>query len=273
MVASFLIGLREGLEAALVVGIINSMLTRMKRTAWKAMLWGGVGSALAVSIVVGFALARIGVNLEGQAEEVFEGVVMILAAGLLTWMLFWMQQQKSTIRAQLEEEIRSSASQRGGWGIFSIAFFAVLREGIETVLFFTAAALTTASRQVLLGGFLGLGAAALAGWGLFASTVRLDVKRFFQVTSILLILFAAGLFAHGIHEFIELGWIAPLVNPVWDVNFLLPEDSLTGSLLKSMFGYNGDPSLSEALAYGGYLLALLLSQRWLSLRTAQAKSV
>jgi high-affinity iron transporter len=140
--------------------------------------------------------------------------------------------------------------------LFGIAFVAVVREGIETGLFLTAAAMVSDQREVFLGALWGIAAAVLLGWMLYSATIRLNLRLFFQITSILLILFAAGLFAHGVHEFVEVGWLPAFIQPLWDLNPILDEGSVVGTILKALFGYNGDPSLTESLAYVGYLAVI-----------------
>jgi high-affinity iron transporter len=142
-----------------------------------------------------------------------------------------------------------------------------LREGIELALFLTAAALTATAGATIVGGLIGLGAAAVAGWLLFATTSRLDLRTFFRVTSALLIVFAAGLVAYGVHEFNEAGLIPPVIEHVWDLNPILDENSGVGQVLKALLGYNGNPSLTEVLAYAGYWVVILVAvwySRWRS---------
>jgi high-affinity iron transporter len=143
-----------------------------------------------------------------------------------------------------------------------------VREGIELAIFVTAAFFAVNASeansnviQVLAGTILGLGTSALLGYTIFATTLRLDLRRFFQVTGLLLILFAAGLVAHGVHEFNEVGWIPAIVEHVWDVNMILDENSFAGQLLKTLFGYNGNPSLTEILAYFAYLVTVVIFWR------------
>ncbi len=263
MLPSFLLTLREGLEAALIVGLALGVLAKMKRSQYAPAVWGGVGLAGLLSLGVALGLNALGAELTGAAEEIFEGVTMFLAAGVLTWMIFWMQRQGRQVQQGLEAEIRAAAggpAGRGpGWGLFAIAFFAVLREGIETALFLTAAVFTSSASETLWGAVLGLAAAGLLGWWLFAAALRLNLRRFFQVTGGLLILFAAGLVAHGVHEFNEAGLIPAVVEHVWNFNPLLDEKSPAGGLLTALFGYNGNPSLTEVLAYAAYFLALFTS--------------
>jgi high-affinity iron transporter len=253
MFPAFLLSLREGLEAALIIGIVLGALRKINRPDLKPAVWAGVISAVLVSLVAGGLLTALGMSLEGKVEEIFEGFTMILAAGILTWMIFWMNRQGRYLRADVESEVHKAAavgSRRSA--LFGLAFLAVVREGIELALFLTATGFIVRAGQTLIAGLLGLAAAIVLGWLLFSATLRLDLRRFFQVTGVLLILFAAGLVAHGVHEFNEAGWIPSVVDQVWNVNPWLDENSTLGSILKALFGYNGNPSLTEVLAYLAY---------------------
>jgi high-affinity iron transporter len=172
-------------------------------------------------------------------------------------MIFWVSRRAGTLRRDLESGVQR-ASHGGSWSLFGLAFLAVLREGVELALFLTAATLTSSAWQTLVGAFLGLGTAALLGWSLFATTARLDLRRFFAVTGVLLVFFAAGLVAHSVHEFNELGWIPPVIEHVWDLNRVLSDQSTIGQVLAALFGYHASPSLTEVLAYGLYFGAVLL---------------
>jgi high-affinity iron transporter len=253
MVAALLIAFREGLEAALIVGIVLSYLKRMGYRQ-RAAVWWGVASAVTVSVIAGVVLQALGIAFEGRGEQLFEGITMLLAAGVLTWMIFWMQRQARSIRAELEANVRRAVTSGSQWALFALAFVAVVREGIETALFLTAAAFSATPAQTLIGGGLGLALAVAVGWLLFVVSVRLNVRAFFRVTSMLLILFAAGLVAHGVHELQEAGVLAVIVEQVWDTNPILNENSTVGSILKTLFGYNGNPSLLEAVSYVAYYL-------------------
>jgi high-affinity iron transporter len=255
VIAALLIAFREGLEAALIVGIVLGYLKRMgyKR---QAAVWWGVASAVTVSVVAGVALQALGIALQGRGEQLFEGITMLLAAGVLTWMIFWMQRQGRSIHAELEADVRQAVTSGSRWALFALAFVAVVREGIETALFLTAAAFSATPAQTLIGGGLGLALAVAVGWLLFVVSVRLDVRAFFRVTSVLLILFAAGLVAHGVHELQEAGVLPVVVEHMWDINPVLNENSAVGSILKALFGYNGNPSLLEIVSYVAYYLVV-----------------
>jgi len=273
MLASFLLALREGLEAALIIGIVLGALRKLQRNDLAPTVWAGVGSAIIVSFAAGIGLYAIGVELEGQAEQIFEGLTMLLAASVLTWMIFWMNRQSHTIKADLEQGVSKIVSAADKRGLFWLAFLAVVREGIELALFLTAATFASSAESTVIGALLGLGTAVLLGWTLFATTVRLDLRRFFQVTGILLILFAAGLVAHGVHELVEAGLLPALMDPVWDVNALIPETSFFGMILKTLFGYNANPTLTEMLAYFGYLIAVVIGLRVANKRAEKAEAL
>ena len=269
MVTSFLITLREGLEAALIVGIVLSVLRKLGRSDRSRAVWLGVGAAIVVSAIAGWGLNTLGVAFEGRGEAIFEGMAMLLAAGVLTWMIFWMQRQGRQVQAELERDVRRAVSVGSNWALFTLSFVAVAREGIETVLFLTAAAFSATSAahqatpaQMLIGGALGLTVAVAVGWLIFALGKELDVRVFFRATSVLLILFAAGLLAHGVHELQEAALLPMLIEHVWNLNPILDENGPLGSFLKALFGYNGDPSLLEVISYGAYFVAIGFLNWW-----------
>lgn len=223
MIPAFLLSLREGLEAALIVSVTLSVLARTRRKDLLPAAWLGVALAAAVSTLTALVLSRIGAELEGLAEEVFEGVTMILAAGLLTWMILWMRAQGRQLEQQLEANVRRAALEGHRRAVFAITFLSVLREGVGTALFLTAAAFRADAAGTLIGGLGGLVASVIRGWGLYTTALRLNIRRFFRLTGLLVLLFAAGLVAHGVHEFNEAG--------------LIPAPDLTG--LGSLLGTRG----------------------------------
>ncbi len=277
MLPTYLLSLREGLEAALIIGIVLGALARIRRSDLAPAMWLGVVSALAVSILTALLLTTFGMSLEDEAEAIFEGITMFIAAGILTWMIFWMSKQARFLKGELESGVNKAVATTGKRAVFWLAFVAVVREGVELAIFITAAffagsqsELTSNIVQTLAGTILGIGTAALLGWTLFATTIRLDLRKFFQVTGILLILFAAGLVAHGVHEFNEVGIIPAIVDPIWNLNAFINENSLLGQLLETLFGYNGNPSLTEMIAYFTYLI--VVSILWRRSNTAPVKS-
>jgi len=257
MLSSLLLALREGLEAALIVGILLGAIQKMKAPHLRKWIWSGVAAAIALSIAAAFGLNAIGAKFEGLGEQIFEGIMMTLAALLLTWMIFWMYRQSRYLRQNLEAGVnRAAAKNNSGSALFLLAFTAVGREGIELALFLIAARVASEPLSALLGALAGLSLAVFLGYLLFATTFKLNLQRFFQVTNILLLLFAAGLLAHGVHEFNEAGVIPAVIEHVYDINSVLPEKSIGGLLLTALFGYNGNPSLTEMLTYIIFLTGL-----------------
>jgi high-affinity iron transporter len=268
MLPTYLLSLREGLEAALIIGILLGALSKIRRTDLSPTVWLGTLSAVGISILTAVLLTSFGLSLEDPAEAIFEGITMLIAAGILTWMIFWMGKQARFLKSELEAGVNKAVASAGRSPVFWLAFIAVVREGIELALFVTAAffagnqgGVTSNVIETLVGTILGLGTAALLSWTLFATAVRLDLRRFFQVTGILLILFAAGLIAHGVHEFNEVGWIPSIIEHIWNVDTIISESSLVGQLLKTLFGYNSSPSLTEMIAYFGYIAVVTILWR------------
>jgi high-affinity iron transporter len=262
MFASFLITLREGLEAALIVGIVLSVLRKLGQSHRSRPVWLGVTVAVLTSVVAGLTLNALGVAFEGRGEEIFEGVAMLLAAAVMSWMIFWIQRQGRQVQAELELDVRTAVSTGSAWALFSLAFVAVVREGIETVLFLTAASFSATPGQTLIGGALGLAAALVLGWLIFVAGKELNVCVFFRTTSVLLILFAAGLLAHGVHELQEATLLPTWIEHLYDINPVLDEDGSMGVVLKALFGYNGNPSLLETMAYVVYLGVFSTATWW-----------
>ena len=253
MAQAFLITLREGLEMALVVVIVLAYLKRTGHTRLFNRVWQGVALAIVISLLGGAILFGLGQELEGRAEEVFEGTAMLLAVAVLTWMIIWMRSQARHIRGQLETQMEHALMGGSTLALVAIPFLAVGREGLETALFLFSASKTATPLETTIGGLLGLATAITVGWVLYRGTHTINLRAFFRSTGVLLIIFAAGLLAHGIHEFQEAGFLPTLVEHVWDMNSILDENSTLGSFLKGIFGYNGNPSLLEVLAYPLYL--------------------
>lgn len=256
MLAGFLISLREGVEAALIIGILLGALHKLNRADLQRYIWGGFGAAVLLSVVGAYVLSLLGMELEGIAEYLFEGVTMLLAAGMLTWMIFWMQKSSVTLKAEIETQVRGALKGNRWGGLFVLAFLSVFREGIELVLFLTAVEKASSVFESLVGALSGLAVAALLGWLLFSSTLKLNLRAFFRVTNLLLIVVAAGLVAAGVHELNEAAIIPAIIDPLWNLNGLVSDQSQVGLLLKALFGYNGNPSLTEVLSYVLYLCGI-----------------
>jgi high-affinity iron transporter len=272
VVAAFLIALREGLEASLIIGIVFSFLRKTGQTRYRRYAWAGVGAALALSALVALGIQSIGAKLEGPAEQIFEGTMMLLATLVLTWMIYWMKVQARSLRGALESELAQALEAGSPRSLFAVTFFAVVREGVEMALLLAATAFVTNGMDTLIGSLLGLGAAALTGVLLYASVVRLNIRMFFSVSSVLLLLFAAGLFASSLHEFQEAGLLLTIQEHIWDVSRLLSAESPIGQVLRALFGYNPSPSLVEVIGYGGYWAFALLAMPWLVERRVRQRA-
>ncbi len=257
MITSGLLSMREGLEAALVISIVLGALRRTGRTDLHRWLWAGVASAVLASLATAALLRAVDAELEGKAEQIFEGSTLLLAAGVLTWMIFWMRSQAGQMKSRLESNVRRAASSGGGGALYFLAFIAVVREGIELALYMTAASLSLTGLQTLLGTAIGLSLACMTGYLIYSTTIKLNLQRFFQITGLILILIAAGLVGHSVAEFNEAGLIPGIVSPIWNLSPILNDNSLLGVVFGTLFGYHSSPSLTEALAYTSYgLLAL-----------------
>jgi high-affinity iron transporter len=272
MFSALLITLREGLEAALIVGIILAYLAKIRRADLARYAWLGVGGAVLVSLASGVAIYATAGELVGRAEQVFEGSAMLLAAGVLTWMIFWMKRQTTSVRTSLQSQVDAKVAGRSWFGLAMLCFAAVVREGIETVLFLFAASRTPESPLLATaGGLLGLVLAIGIGYVLYRGTARLNLKAFFAVTSAVLIVFAAGLVGHTVHEFNEAGIIPAVVEHVWYTGRVLSDSSGPGRFLASLLGYSSSPSLTEVVAYVVYLAVALVSYFRINRRTGVIK--
>src|SRR3989344_1414523 len=253
--SSFLITSRETLEAALVVGVVMAYLTKTNNNQYKKTVYYGIvfGVILSILAAVGFTLLSGG--FEGRAEEIFEGFTMLFAAVLLTTMILWMMRQRNiakTIENRVASHIaKAEYNSTYAIGLFALIIFAVLREGVETVIFF--GALNYSSGISFFGATLGIITAIGIGYLFFVGSRKINLRKFFTISSILLILISAGLVAHGIHELQEAALIPLAAGQVWDTNSILNENGVFGSFLKGLFGYNGNPSLLEVLFYFAYL--------------------
>ncbi len=197
--------LREGFEASLVVGIVLAFLDRSGRRDGFVAVWIGVAAALALSVLVGTALFVVGAELEGSAKYVFEGVTMILAATLLVWMVFWMRRQARTIRSDIESQVKVALAQGSALGLAAVAFVGVLREGVETALFLFSTTEKSSPLIAFASSLVGLALALALGYAFYRGSHRLDLRRFFMVTSGLLLVFAGWLLAGGLAELAEAG--------------------------------------------------------------------
>jgi high-affinity iron transporter len=254
--ASFLITLREGIEAALVISIILAYLNTIGRRDRHAIVWAGAGSAVALSLVAGTLIFATAGALSEEAEEAFEGIASLLAVGVLTWMIFWMRRQARFIKGELQERVDVALASGSALALPLLAFVVVAREGLETALFLFGAIREEVTGSVALGylgAALGLATAIVLGYLIYRGGIRLNLRTFFKVTGALILVVAAGLLAGGIHELQEIGWIAGEEAKAFDISGLLSDEAGFGAFLKAMFGYNADPSWLELGAWLGYL--------------------
>lgn len=251
MLTSLIITFREVLEATLVVVIVLAYLKRIGQSQYYKNVWFGVGAGIVLSILLAFLFNLVLGGFTGRAEKIFEGIMMFLAVILLTWMIMWMMVQRHIVE-ELEAKVSIEISERHALGISILVAIAVLREGVETVIFLHAASFVGGAN--LMGAGSGAVLALILGYLLFIGAKRIRVKTFFQTTSIILILFAAGLTSHALSEFQEAGIVSPLIEQLYDITWMIGKESLTGSILHSLFGYTGSPSLTEMIGYVSYLI-------------------
>ena len=252
-----LTGLREGVEAALIVGIIAGYLVKIGRADRLFVIWAGVGLAVLTSTVVGIGIFVTFGALEGDAEKIFEAAAMLLASAVVTWMLFWMRRQAASMSGELRQGIDKALIAAPLLGVGGLAFTAVIREGIETSLFLIgqAAAVTTTGDAiwVFLGALSGLAVAVGIGAAIFKFGTRLNLQRFFSWTGAALIIIAAGLLSHGVHELIELGLLPSLANEVYNLSAQLPDTEGIGLFLRAVAGYSAAPELLTLIMHVTYL--------------------
>lgn len=259
MLASFLIMLREGIEAALIVGIIASYLARTGRSEWLPTIWVGVLLAAALSLFVGAAVLAIGSEFPQKTQELFEAIVGMAAVVILISMVFWMRKAARSIKSEMEHELDAAfADQRGPtWALICMSFFAVAREGLEAVFFLLAIFQQSPGPGAPIGALLGLACAALIGYGIFRGGLKLNLRRFFLWTGVFIIFVAAGLAATVLRNLHEAGIWNHLQQPAWDMSHALPLSSITGTLLGGMFGYHDTPAVGEVIVWAVVLIVTL----------------
>lgn len=276
MLASFLIMLREGIEAALIVGIIAGYLARTGRSDWLPTVWIGVLLAVALSLFVGAAVLAVGSQFPQRTQELFEAVVGACAVVVLISMVFWMRKASRSIRRTMEHDIDvAMADARGpAWALIGMSFFAVAREGLESVFFLLALFQQSPGPAAPIGALLGIAVALVLGYGIYRGGVRLDLRRFFKWTGVFIILVAAGLASTVLRNLHEAGIWNHLQQPVWDMTERLPVGSLVGTVLSGLFGYHDAPVLGEVLIWaivlGGGLYFFLRPQPTLARQAAEA---
>lgn len=277
MIGTLMIGLREGLEAALVVSVLLAYVKRIERPDAARRIWLGVAAAVLLSLAIGAVLTYGAYGLSFRAQEVIGGSLSIIAVAMVTWMVFWMLRAARGLSGELREQV-DRALIGGGWGVAAIGFISVGREGIETALFIWAT--TRASEISPLVGFIsavsGIAVAVLLGWALFRGMLRIDLTRFFRWSGVLLIVFAAGVLAYGVHDLQEAALLpgpfaeapagaAPLLaawygDSAWafQIPHIIAPDGFVGALLKGAFGFSPEMTKLELLVWALYLVPTLV---------------
>ncbi len=268
LVSNALIGLREGLEAALVVVILVAFLVKSGRADAVRYVWAGVGAAVAGSALVGALLTFGSHAMSEEAAEAFTGVASLIAVVFVTGMVFWMRRAARSVAGELTGRL-DSALAIGPYAVALVGFLGVGREGLEIALFAYASAQSAGdgSVQPVLGWALGLGAAIALGWLVYQGAVRIDLARFFRWTGVLLVFVAAGIVAYAVHELQEAGWLPGEDARLFDLRGSIDPASWYASVVRGMFNLRPAMSVLEVLAYLGYLLPVL----WLFLRPARSE--
>ncbi len=267
LTTGLLTGLREGVEAALIVSIILAYLAKTGNIRHFGKIWLGTGAAVALSVAIGLILFVTIGGLKEPAEQIFEGTAMILAAGVVTWMLFWMRRTAANVKGELQASVDRHLVEGSIWGLTVLAFTAVIREGIETALFLMAQATAAAkadgsAASTLVGAIIGLAIAVVIGYGFYRGARVINLRTFFQWTGVALVFIAAGLLSQGIHEFVEVGVISVGAGPAFDISAVLPHKgesalALIGQFLRALFGYSSSPEWVTFLSWLAYVVAIL----------------
>src|SRR3954447_22831689 len=259
MVGSALILLREGLEGALIIAIVLAYLSKLGRKDRFPVIWAGAGLAIAIAVAIGTVLFLTVGELTGDARKITFAAIMLTAAGMLTWMIFWMRSQARAVKGELQQKVDHALLAGSAGALAAVVFLGVLRESIETVLFFLAAAGQSSTVNSLVGGSLGLLGAVVLAVGFYKGASWLDLRQFFAISGAIVLLFAAGLLSRGIAELQVLGTIPTLWYPVFDLSSLTliaPGESFLGDLMRGLFGWDPAPSIEELVAWFGYVAVI-----------------
>ena len=262
MFSVFFLTLREGIEAALIVGIILAYLHRSDRQHLNKMVWGGLSTALALSVLGGWIvfsfLGGYNEDTDKNALKIFEGVSCLLAAVVLTWVIVWMHRNARHIGAELRAAVDSAGDSNNAWAIFGLVFLTVGREGLETILILPGMRSGVSNSDMIIAIVAGLSVSLVIGVALHRGSKVIDIQKFFKYTGVLLIFVASGLVAYGIHELQSADKFPVVVKEIWNTNHILHDkQSRLGEFLKGLFGYNGNPSLLEVIGYFTYLFGSL----------------
>ena len=253
MLATYLIGLREGLEAAIIISILVGYVVKLGERAQVSKILAGAGAAVLLALGLGFALSGIEANVSSQIEITITGITSLLAVVFVTWMIFWMAKQSRFMAANLRAKV-DAAVTRSTWSLASVAFLAVIREGVETSILLWSTAKSTGGPDVFGGAFLGIATAAAMGFFMYKGALRFNLGTFFTVTGAYLIVIAAGVFSYAIGEFQELGWLPFLTGHFYDVSAAFPQGSVQELILAGTLAFNNAPTALQALGWIAYVL-------------------
>lgn len=257
MFASGLITFRETLEAALVVGIILSFLSKTNQNYYKKYVWFGVSLGIILSLFLSLLLKVVFGGLEGTLEKLYEGILMFVTAGFLTWMILWVHRQKG-IAKKLESSTSKYITNKFPLGLTFLVLTSVIREGVETVLYLEAISSLGGQNQ-LVGAILGSVIALLIGYALFKLSLKINIQKLLKLSGAILLLFAAGLVSHGVHEFQEIGLLPVFrFDPLINISHVLDNGSIIGGLLRTLFGYTAAPTILELASYASYIFMIFL---------------
>jgi high-affinity iron transporter len=255
---NYLIGLREGLEASLVVCILIAYLVKTGRKDALKPIWMGIGVAIALALGFGCALEFGSQELTFEAQEALGGSLSIVAVGLVTWMVFWMRRTARHLKSELHGKL-DAALAMGTGALVATAFLAVGREGLETALFVWASvhAASDGTPRPLIGVALGLASAVLLGWLFYRGALKINLAKFFTWTGGMLVVVAAGVLAYGAHDLQEADWIPGLRDLAFDISGTIPPDSWYGTLLKGVLNFQPDPTVLQVTVWALYLVPTL----------------
>ena len=259
MLATLVIFLREGVEASMIIAILLAYLNRIGRREYFRDVFAGVGAALLLATAGGVAAYLTIRSYDGsRVQTIFETVTYLVAATVLTYMTFWMRKHARSLSKELRARADAALDGRARWGLGLLAFQAVGREGLETVVFTLAIIFSTSTAGALSGAVIGLAGSLGIAFVIYRLGHKLNLARFFTVIGVLLMVFAAGLLADAVENLQQLGWLPVLDAPMWDSARLLSEDSAIGDVLHSFFGYTDAPTPLQMLIYAGYLAVVVL---------------
>jgi high-affinity iron transporter len=260
LTAGAVTGLREGVEAALVVAIVLAYLNRTGHRDGMIQVWVGTGLAAVVALVAGAVIFVTVGGMEAPYEQYFEAATLLVAAAVVTWMLFWMRRESMAIRGELHAAIDRAVTEGATLGLAVLAFSAVIREGLETSIFLVAQVTSAGAGggSVLVGALIGLAAAVAIGWLFYTGSRRVDLRSFFRWTGIGLIFIAAGLLARAVHELVEVGAIAFGSQPAYDITSVFSDATGLGQFLRAILGYSSAPEVTTLVVHLAYLVAVLV---------------